>query len=171
MAKASLREYQRDLAARLRSSAEGQRSVSKLGVQVGESSWLLDLTDAGEVIPVPPIAPVPLTKAWFRGMTNIRGNLYSVVDFSAFLGGRPASATDQARLLLVGDRMRTGAALLVDRSLGLRGAEQLQLREPAQADEKPAWVKAHYADAEGKQWIELDVAQLVQDSEFLGVAA
>ncbi len=115
MARTSLREYQRELAERLRSSAEGARNISKLGVQVGEQSWLVELTDAGEVLPVPAIAPVPLTKPWFRGMTNIRGNLYSVVDFSAFLGGKAVVAGDQARLILVGDRMRTGAALLVDR--------------------------------------------------------
>jgi twitching motility protein PilI len=173
MAKASLREYQRELAERLRHSVDSKRSVSKLGVQVGQASWLVDLTDAGEVLPVPQIAAVPLTKPWFRGMANIRGNLYSVVDFSAFLGGKAVSATDQARLLLVGDRLRTGAALLVERSLGLRNADQLTAREKSDADgaEQAAWVKAEYADADGKEWIELDVAQLVQHPEFLGVAA
>ncbi len=83
-----LRDYQRELAERLR-GGEGGRTSSKLGMQVGRESWLVDLADAGEVIPVPPITPVPLTRPWFRGVTNIRGNLYSVVDFPAFLGGAP----------------------------------------------------------------------------------
>lgn len=168
MARTSLREYQRDLTERLRSSAEGGRSATKLGVQVGEERWLVDLTDAGEVIPVPAVAPVPLTKPWFRGVANIRGNLYSVVDFSAFLGSRPAAGGDQSRLLLVGERLRTGAALLVDRSLGLRSGAQLQAKEPG-GDAAP-WIKAQYSDADGS-WIELDVPQLVQHPEFLGVAA
>jgi twitching motility protein PilI len=168
MARASLREYQRELAERLRTSAEGARNISKLGVQVGEESWLVELTDAGEVIPVPAIAPVPLTRPWFRGLTNIRGNLYSVVDFSAFLGGRPAATGAEARLILVGEKLRTGAALLVDRSLGLRSPAQLT---PVESDGKAAWVKAEFTDSQGKPWIELDVLQLVQHPDFLGVAA
>ncbi|MGH2362725.1 MAG: chemotaxis protein CheW, partial [bacterium] len=121
----SLRDYQRKLAERLR-GGQGHRATSKLGVRVGTENWMVDLADAGEIIPVPPVTPVPLTRPWFKGMTNIRGNLYCVVDFSAFLGGAPAPITDQSRLLLIGGRFRTGSALLIDRSLGLRDPAQLR---------------------------------------------
>ena len=167
MARASLREYQRELAERLR-NAEAGTAASKLGVQVGEQNWLVDLTDAGEVIPVPAITAVPLTRPWFRGVANIRGNLYSVVDFPAFLGGEAVAGGADARLLLVGERFKTGVALLVDRSLGLRGAAQLQPR--VSGAEHPAWVKAEHQDREGREWIELDVPQLIQHPDFLGVA-
>src|SRR6266446_5609121 len=128
--KLSLRDYQRDLAERLR-AAEGSYNVSMLALQVGEEGWLVDLADAGEVIPVPQITPVPLTRAWFKGVTNIRGNLYSVVDFPAFLGGRAVAVAEQSRLLLIGERFRMGSALLVDRSLGLRneGGRAQMIRE------------------------------------------
>ena len=66
------------------------------------------------------------TKSWFKGVANVRGNLYSVVDFPAFLGGAPVSLNEQSRLLLLGERFRTASALLVDRSLGLRNAAQLK---------------------------------------------
>jgi twitching motility protein PilI len=163
-ARTSLRDYQRDLAERLRNAGVG-RGASKLGLQVGGEAWLVDLADAGEVLPVPPITPVPLTRPWFRGVANIRGNLYSVVDFPAFLGADPVAAGDQARLLLLGERFRLGAALLVDRSLGLRNQGQL---EPAAGEAGP-WARAHYADPEGRQWKELDVPQLARHPEFLTV--
>ncbi len=166
-ARTSLRDYQRELAARLQSAGSG-RAASKLGLQVGAEAWLVDLSDAGEVLPVPPITPVPLTRPWFRGVANIRGNLYSVVDFAAFLGGAPVALGEQARLLLLGERFRLGSALLVDRSLGLRGAEQLQART---AGGSTAWLKAEYTDKDGRHWKELDVAQLAQDAAFLAVAA
>jgi twitching motility protein PilI len=86
----------------------------------------VDLTEAGEVVPVPPITPVPLAQPWFRGVANIRGKLYSVADFSAFLGGAAEVPSEQARLLLLGERFRMGCALLVNRSLGLRNPEQLR---------------------------------------------
>ena len=162
--KTSLRDYQRDLAERLKNAGVG-RSASKLGVQVGDDAWLVDLADAGEVIPVPAITPVTLTRPWFKGMANIRGNLYSVVDFPAFLGRPPIAVGDQSRLLLVSERFRLAAALLVDRSLGLRNPAQLKPR----AGEIAQWARAEYADSDGKQWKELDLPQLVQHPDFLSV--
>lgn len=162
----SLRDYQRELAERLR-QADSARSASKLGVQVGAQSWLVDLVEAGEVLPVPSITAVPLTRAWFRGVANVRGNLYSVVDFAAFLGAGVSALGEGARLVLLGERFRSAAALLVDRSLGLRNPAQLRQRAPAQA--RPAWVRAEYEDEAGASWSELDVAELVRDTEFLAV--
>ncbi len=164
--KLSLRDYQRDLAERLR-AAEGSTNVSMLALQVGEQGWLVDLGDAGEVIPVPPITAVPLTKPWFKGVTNIRGNLFSVVDFPAFLGATPVNVAVESRLLLIGDRFRMGSALLVDRSLGLRNPTQLKARPKSS---QASWVKGEFVDQEGRIWQELDVPQLVQQQDFLEVA-
>jgi twitching motility protein PilI len=164
----SLRDYQRDLAARLR-AADSTRSSSKLAVQAGEDGWLVDLMEAGEVIPVPPITSVAQTRPWFKGVANVRGNLYSVVDFPAFLGGKGVALGEQSRLLLVAPRYRVGAALLVDSSLGLRNPESWQPRQTAQAP--AAWQRAEYEDQAGKVWKELDVAELVRDQNFLTVAS
>jgi twitching motility protein PilI len=163
-ARTSLRDYQRDLVERLRSAGVAG-SASKLGLQVGDEAWLVDLADAGEVLPVPAITPVPLTQPWFRGVANIRGNLCSVIDFPAFLGRSPVAPGEQSRLLLVGERFRLGAALLVHRSLGLRNPAQLQ---PAEGEPGP-WARARYADTDGRQWKELDLPQLVQHPDFLAV--
>jgi twitching motility protein PilI len=166
-ARISLREYQLALSERLQGAYAGTRVASKLGLRVGGEAWLVDLTEAGEVIPVPPIAPVPLAQPWFRGVANVRGNLYSVTDFSAFVGAKPAAKSDQARLLIIAERFRVGAALLVERSLGLRHADGLTLLPGA--DMTP-WVRAQYSDAEGQVWKELDVAGLVQNEAFLEVS-
>jgi twitching motility protein PilI len=167
-AKLSLREYQLELSDRLQRAGTGGRVASKLGLEAGGAAWLVDLTEAGEMLPVPPISAVPLARPWFRGVANIRGNLYSVVDFAAFLGGEATLVTDQARLLLISDRFRAGCALLVGRSLGLRRSDELDPR-PGGAGSK--WTRAEYADAEGKHWKELDVPALVRDPEFLDVSA
>ena len=164
----SLREYQRDLVERLRNAGSGH-TTSKLGLQVGNEGWLVDLADISEVIPAPSFTHVPLTRSWFTGVANIRGNLYSVVDFSAFLGGAAVTVNEDTRLLLVGERFRMGSALLIDRSLGLRNAEQL--RELPNGKGHEPWVKAKYADTGGGNWKELDIPQLVRHPDFLGVAS
>ena len=163
----SLKDYQRDLASRLR-EADTARASSKLAVQAGIEGWLVDLVEAGEVIPVPPITPVAQTRPWFKGVANVRGNLYSVVDFPAFLGGKGVTLGEQSRLLLIAQRYRAGAALLIDSSLGLRNPESWQPRQPANAP--AAWLRAEYEDEAGKVWNELDVAELVRDADFLTVA-
>jgi len=167
-ARLSLRDYQLELSARLQRAETDGRASSKLGVEAGGAAWLVDLTEAGEILPLPPVSAVPLARPWFRGVANIRGNLYSVVDFAAFLGGEATAAGDQARLLLISDRFRAGCALLVDRSLGLRKSDALEPR-PRRGESK--WTRAEYSDAEGRHWNELDVPALVRDPEFLDVSA
>ena len=164
----SLREYQLALSERLQNAQAGAGLPSGLGVQVGGESWLVQLTDAAEVIPVPPISSVPLARVWFKGVANVRGNLYSVSDFSAFLGGEPVKLTADARLLVLGERFRCGAALLVGRSLGLRALGDLT---PQSVAAPAPWIRGQYSDAEGRIWKELDIAALVQHEAFLQVSA
>ena len=127
---------------------------------------------AFEVIPVPAVTPVPLTRPWLRGVSNVRGNLYSVVDFAAFLGVGAVMLSEQSRLVLLGDRYRSAAALLVDRLLGLRNPNEL--RPGAKSGDAGAaaspWLHAEYDDEAGGRWRELDVAELVRHTDFLSVA-
>jgi twitching motility protein PilI len=167
MAHASLREYQLALSERLQGAAAGTRVPTKLGLRAGGEAWLVDLKEAGEVIPVPTVSPVPLARAWFKGVANVRGNLYSVTDLGALLGLQPTAMTDQARLLLVAERFRAGAALLIEGSLGLRNADDLKHQAGAVAER---WVRAQYEDGEAKRWKELDISALIQDEAFLEVS-
>ncbi len=160
----SLREFQQDLVRRLNEAAAAEAPSARLGVQVGGELWLVRLEEAGEVIPVPPIAPVPLTRPWFRGLANIRGNLYSVVDLAAFQAGEPTTHTPDARLLLVHERYSTSAALLVSRMLGLRNLQQFQQRPGKGAR---AWESGQWVDRDGHLWRELNMNELVYHNDFL----
>jgi twitching motility protein PilI len=162
--KTSLREYQRALSARL-ANQEKRQTISKLGVRAGGTAWLVDLADAGEVVPVPSIIGVPLMHEWFRGVANVRGVLYSVVDFSKFLGRGSVPADSRARLLLIGERYRANAALLVECVLGLYREEDF-VEAPAT---RTQWAKADYKDRQGTAWRALDMALLAGHPEFLHV--
>jgi len=166
--KISLREFQAHLAARL-AGASSQSAAGLLGIQAGADYWLLNLADSGEIIPLTPLTNVPLTKPWFAGIANIRGNLYSVSDFSAFQGKEPTPQNASSRLLLVGTRHGTNAALLVTRMLGLRNIEALN-PVPADAD-APTWASEAYTDNEGRRWKMLDVRELLADEAFMEIGA
>lgn len=163
--KLSLREFQQALVRRLSEAATSTAPSARLGIQSGADLWLVRLEEAGEVIPVPAMTPVPLTRRWFRGLANIRGNLYSVVDFSLFCGGEATAETPDCRLVLVSDRYHMSAALLVSKMLGLRNVQGFE-QQPATEGERP-WTAARFLDPEGRAWRELSMSDLVYNNDFL----
>ncbi|HNQ58249.1 MAG TPA: chemotaxis protein CheW [Candidatus Desulfobacillus denitrificans] len=165
--KISLREFQESLVQRLTSARAGQTSRALLGVRAGRDYWLLDLSDSGEIVPLPPLTTVPLTKPWFCGIANIRGTLYSVVDFSAFQGGEATPQNADSRLLIVGGRFGINSALLVNRTLGLRNLDEMELR-PAEAESRP-WVGEQHADQQGNVWKRLKLRDLLGQPDFLEI--
>lgn len=165
--KTSLRDFQAYLADRLTTAAQGKGGASWLGIQAGEESWLVDLSDSGEIVQAPSVAGVPLTRPWFAGIANIRGNLFAVTDFSVFRGGAPTPHNANARLLLVGVKHGSNAALLVSRMLGLKNPEDFT--PEAAAEGAPVWAAKRYADAQGKIWHKLSVRDLLADQDFMNI--
>ena len=140
---------------------------SLLGFESGGELWLVDLDAVGEVLPVPALAEVPLTKPWFRGIANIRGTLYSVTDLAAFHGLDPTPASMQTRLLLAGPR-GGNVALLVSGTQGLKALATLEAL-PANAPAQP-WRGERYRDNSGRTWTHLLLPVLLAASEFLNIA-
>ncbi len=164
----SLREFQESLAHRI-AEASGSDRRTLLGVEAGEKYWLIDLTDTGEVLPVPPLTPVPLTQHWFRGIANVRGVLYGVVDFSEFHGGQPITPSGRARLLLIGAKHGANTALLFSRTTGLRSEEEFEQDTGPRPDHP--WVSGAYRDVWDRQWLRLDTRALLANQQFLEAGA
>lgn len=167
-AKVDLRTFQRELAARLATKTAAQVESSRLGLACGGDRWLIRLADAGEVVTMPQIVPVPLTRPWYLGVANIRGNLYSVVDFARFLSREETTIGSQSRLVLFGSRAGDiNAGLMVTRVLGLRNVSELAPAAPPQA--APGWYGQRWMDGDGHAWQEIDLAVLARDPAFLQV--
>ena len=169
-AKLDLRTFQQELTTRIASKTAAQVESSRLGLSCGGERWLIRLGDAGEVITVPTIVSVPHTRAWFLGVANIRGNLFSVVDFAGFLGQPPTVMSGMTRLILFSTRAGDlNAGVVVQRVLGLRNLSELAPAAPPQ--EAPAWYAERWMDADGNAWQEIDLARLAHDPAFLQVGA
>ncbi len=170
-AKRDLRSFQQELASRLASKTAAQVELSRLGFATGAEQWLIRLADAGEVITIPPVAAVPLTKPWFLGVANIRGNLYTVIDFGGFLAreaGAAPGGLGQSRLVLFGPRVgELRAGIVVQRVLGLRNLAELAPAAPP--EDAPQWYGQRWMDADGGAWQEIDLARLARDDKFLRV--
>src|SRR5450432_4170476 len=150
-AKLNLRAFQQELATRLAAKTTAQVEQSRLGLACAGTQWLIRLADAGEVIAVPPVASVPMTRPWYLGISNIRGNLYGCIDFAGFLGHAVEPAAPGAsgsRLVLFGPRVGDlRAGLVVHRVLGLRNLAELSRGDTA--PDSPAWYGARWTDREG----------------------
>lgn len=162
-----LREFQSQLVERMAAAASGATTqASQLGVMIGETRWLLNLQEAGEIVSVGTITKVPLTQEWYLGLTNIRGNLISVIDLARFLGSAPAHSDKESRIVAFSPSLAFNAGLLVSRVMGLRNVSEMELQ--SSPGDVP-WAVQRYLDRESQVWTELDLSQIVQDPKFLHV--
>jgi twitching motility protein PilI len=167
----SLREFQADLAERIR-AANATNLASWLGVAFGGRRWFIDLADIYEVVDDAQITPVPRARPWFEGVVNVRGTLYGCTNLAAYFDLPVEPGGGQVRLLLAHPRHAVHAALRVERTLGLHSPAQWPVLEasgdlPAAA--RP-YVRARRG-VDGSDWHELDLARLFASTRFLDAAA
>jgi twitching motility protein PilI len=153
-----LRAYQAQLLERMQAarSGDGERG-QQLGVAIGAERYLLDLTEAGEIVPLAPITRVPLTRPWYLGLANVRGSLVGVVDLARFFGSGDTAAGADARLITFAPRLGAHCALLVSRVYGLRQGAAMST------------AGARLCDADGMEWTPLALAALAADERFLHI--
>ena len=163
-----LREFQAGLADRLRRAQSAPVTTNRLGIQVGSRNFLVDLADAGEILAVPEITPVPLTKPWYRGLANVRGSLLGVADLSLFADGVATQIDKDSRVLAFAADLRFNAGILVTRMLGLRSSAQLTL-DARRVEPETHWASVNLIDKDGVRWQELDLALLTSDERFLQI--
>lgn len=159
----NLREFQQGLLERMQIQAEAGDHVTTLGILIGQESWLVDMADISEVLSLPALTVVPLTKHWYCGVANVRGNIYSIMDLSDYLNRGSVAHDAQSRVLLIGHKYNFNTGLLVSKVLGLRNSKDWQFSE------KDGDV--FYQDSNGQRWQKLDIKQLIQQPEFIQIGA
>ena len=98
-------------------------------VQLGGTDYGVGLPGIVEIGKRPVTAPLPHVPAWLLGLTNLRGDIVSVVDLRTYFGF-PAVRQPGERLIVIRNEQGLTAGLLVD---GIRGLRRI----PASADRLP----------------------------------
>lgn len=156
-----LRQFQQDLNDRMQAKGRESEPISALGIQLGAELWLVAMGDIAEVLPVPQMTVVPLTKPWYCGVANVRGSLVSVVDLAAFQGQRVTPHGARSRVLLLAQKHAFNTGLLAGRVLGLRDSRNWRRSEVAGGEQ--------YEDSSGQVWRQLDIPALLGQPEFLHI--
>lgn len=187
-----MRQFQNRLVDRMQAARGGvDARAGQLGVLIGETRWLIDLQQAGEIVAVGSITGVPLTQPWFLGLTNIRGSLIAVVDHAYFQTGVPTVIDKQSRIIAFAPGLSFNGGLLVSRVLGLRnvadmqphvegtaavtGAGEVAVTDAAAGANAATGVRRrgnhHYIDRDSVVWQTLDLYAVKRDPRFLQVGA
>ncbi len=163
-----LRDFSSQLAERLKIAPAAAGASLRLAVRIGTKAFLVEMASAGEIVPMGEVAPVPWTKPWYRGLTNVRGRLVGVIDLMQFGGGSPLTAEQGQQLLVIGEALKASAALIITRAFGLRNLKELERLETVTDGSRP-WELARYRDSDGTILTELDLGRLVSLERFSAV--
>ncbi len=163
--KQSLRDFQTQLADKLKAAQAATGPSSKLGFIAGGRHWLVSLEQIEEVVTVPELIAVPWAQPWFSGVASVRGALFGCTDLGAFLNLAEALPPGESHLLLSHARFGVNAALRIERTLGLRPVDNLARQ--AMPDAATPWSRGQWRGLDDQIWTELDVEQLVTSPTFL----
>lgn len=91
-----------------------------LGVvfEVAGIRQIAPLGEVSEVLALPDLTTMPLTKPWLLGVANVRGRLLPLTDLAEFLGIQSQERLKNRKVLVI-DKGETFAGLLVDQVLGI----------------------------------------------------
>ena len=121
-----------------------------------------------EIIPCGPVIPLPLTKDWVRGMTNIRGEIYTVVDIGNFLGREALKTLRDTNLFLLPDQ-KLRSALVIRSKISLRTfVKDLPQIAPDQLDIALApYLNTVITSEDGSQkWGVLNLQKIMMNDDF-----
>lgn len=142
-----------------------------VGYRVGSRRLVSDFREVVEIVPMPPVTPVPGAHPWLLGVGNLRGNLFPVVDLRCFLEGERTTQQEGQRVLIM--RQAGGdVALTIDELFGQRSFDQGQ--DTAIGD-LAAGRYAHFVDrafhSDGFDWGVFSLSLLSRTPEFRQAAA
>lgn len=161
--------YQRDTA--LPAEEEAREHWAGIGFRLGGRRFVAAMGEVTEILTCPPLSRIPRTKAWVRGIANVRGNLLPVMDLGGFLGRHPTLLTRLSRVIVI-EQAGIHAGLLVDEVLGMRHFfDEERVAIPADLDEglQPFITEAFGRD--GGTWLQFSMQALATHPQFLKVAS
>lgn len=170
----ALRDLQARLASRLQAVQDDAANTARwLAVRAGADNYLLPLAQAGEIFALDGLQAVPHTRAWFRGVLNVRGSLYGVVDLRSFLtpsaAGIAIVAGGSACVVTLNPLLEVNVALAVSALAGLRSTTDFSASQAA--TEAAGYLGGLHVDAQGERWQEVDLQRLCADPAFLNISA
>jgi twitching motility protein PilI len=142
-----------------------------IGFRLGAERFLAPREEVREIVACPArLARVPGARPWVAGIANLRGQLLTVIDLNAFLGGGATRLGRDTRVLVVNDR-ELGAGLLVDEVYGFRRFPDGERREaPPESELRCRRYLAGGFVQGSEEWPVFSLQALAESPQFLHAA-
>ena len=138
-----------------------------IAFRLGNESYVAARADVREVLPLPEqLTRVPGAKPWLKGIANVRGQLLTVVDLLAFLGGGRTQFDRHTRVLHIAARGMP-SAVIVNEVFGFRRFSQDSHTEATENRELRCerYLAGQYSSG-GDRWPVFNFTALVDDEQF-----
>ena len=158
-------------AVRLPARELGPETWRGVGYRIGGHRLVSSFGEVVEILPMPPVTPLPGAQPWLLGIGNLRGNLFPVVDLKLFLEGERTVLHEGQRVLVM--RQQGGdVALTIDELYGQRSFGEEQAIDPAPLAQGRY---GHFVDrafhSDGADWGVFSLSRLTRTPEFRQAAA
>ncbi len=121
-----LRKRAEKLARTKRSDAAGRHFQTVAVVAVGKELLGIPVANLGEIVPVPPITPLPRLPSWMLGIAHVRGELLSVASAAKWFGVETNAAQEKMAVL---ESSAGPLGLVVERVVEFREIHSEELAE------------------------------------------
>lgn len=161
----SLRAYQNGLLRQMEQarSSEGDELSLLFGFRAGGHRFLIDGQDVIELVDVSMVQPMPASKPWAVGIANIKGSVFSITDFSVFVGGERIR---RGKFVVLNHALMPSSALLIEGLTGLfESKDVVPATDARPMAPMPNWVTGCHL-AGGERHYMIDGALLVADPRF-----
>jgi twitching motility protein PilI len=137
--------------------------------RVADALFVTSIDEVSEILPPGKITPVPFTKPWIAGVSNIRGDVYVVTDFSYFLFDKPHVVNKKNKLIVLkGD---SHSALLVDEIIGMTDIRQDEINDDVgEADNDIRQLVDGIVTKDDNKFFILAVKNLLSEAKFIHAA-
>jgi twitching motility protein PilI len=150
---------------------EAVKYWSGVGFRMGDTHFVSQLDQVAEVLQIPSMTPVPKTKKWVKGLSNIRGSLVPVLDMADFFNKEPIKFSDRARVMIINFK-GSGVGLLVNEVFGLRHFDEEIERRPVSKTDDPAMVYSSGGFLrDDTMWFIFDMEGLTGNKDFRNISS
>jgi chemotaxis signal transduction protein len=91
---------------------------------IKDTQFAIPLSNALEIGYQPDVTPLPNLPKWILGISNIRGEIISLINFSAFLG-IPSSGAKSDRRFIIIHNQEIKVGIIVDRIMGILSQDRV----------------------------------------------
>jgi len=139
-----------------------------LAFQLGAHKYIMPIADVSEVISVKDFTAIPRTPSWLVGISNVRGNLITLLDLHELVFGFPIAGNYASKRMLLVKQEAHHYGLVIDSIIGMKSfnADQGTDEIPESFNyEHIDYISAFYNS--GEEWFAaLSIQSLLLDERF-----